>query len=77
MRYQTNDSLRSESAHLSTANAQLRAHLTELVVLMHKRSMTDFEQARVAAAMNAIWLKPETVSAILNREQPWPKIPKR
>lgn len=76
MRYRSNESLRSESAHVSAANAQLRAHLTELIVLMHKRSMTDFEQARVAAAMDAIWLKRETVTAILNREQPWPKVPK-
>jgi hypothetical protein len=77
LRYRSNDSLRSESAHLSAANAQLRAHLTELVVLMHKRPMTDFEQARVIAAMDAIWLKPETVNAVLKREQPWPKVPKR
>jgi tRNA 2-selenouridine synthase SelU len=77
MRYQTNDDLRSQTVHLSAANERLRAHLTELVVLMHKRSMTDFEQARVAAAMDAIWMKPDQVTAILKREQPWPKVPKR
>jgi hypothetical protein len=77
LRYRTNDDLRAEGAHMAAANERLRAHLTELVVLMHKRSMTDFEQARVAAAMDAIWLKPDRVEAILNRTEPWPKVPKR
>jgi hypothetical protein len=77
VRYRTNESYRNDTVHLSAANTRLRAHLTELVVLMHRHTMTDFEQARVTAAMEAIWLKPETVTAILKREQPWPKVPKR
>lgn len=73
MRYRSNLDYQRQSAYLSEQNAELRAHLQRLIVLMHKGEMSASEQHTVALAMDACWMKPADVEAIRKGEKPWPK----
>lgn len=73
MRYRSNLDYQNQSAYLTKQNAELRAHLQRLIVLMHKRELNASEQHTVALAMDACWMKPADVEAIRKGEKPWPK----
>jgi hypothetical protein len=72
MRYRTTADYASEAAHANRRVDELRVHLQRLIVLMHKHSMTVSEQETVALAMNACYMQPDDVTAILAGEKPWP-----
>ena len=76
MRYRTNDDYARQTAHVSLRARTLEAHLKRLIVILHRKDLTDAERKTLELAMEPVWMTSTKVTDIQNGDEEWPKVPK-
>lgn len=73
MRYPTNSDLQARNVTLIKTNDNLRVHLTRLLVICSKKTLSESEQRTIELAMKAALVTPEHINEIRTGQKPWPK----
>ena len=76
MRYRTNDDYARQTAHVSLRARTLEAHLKRLIVILHRKDLTDAERKTLELAMEPVWMTFSQVTDIQKGHAEWPRIPK-
>jgi len=77
MRYRSNNDYARETAYARVRMQALEAHLKQLIVILHRKDLTDAERKTLELAMEPVWMTFSQVTDIQKGYAEWPKVPKQ
>ena len=77
MRYRSNNDYARETAYARLRMQVLEAHLKRLIVILHRKDLTDAERKTLELAMEPVWMTFSQVTDIQKGYAEWPKVPKQ